>query len=241
MVLCLSFPSWKRYHKMKEQLEPSIKAAGKCVLREGTNTPGVVSPQKCPSGEVPVQWGASSIPHHPAEPRPVLALTPHTSQTPGDKDMEMVGLGWGLAQGSAGKMDQGTPGGKFLQPPKQGPEAAGTVVLGCLGRRAGRGLMLCHSGSPVLVDSSGWEKHFQEDFKQPRLFSPFSILPIPWEGGKSAGAALTHCSWVTLGQPWECRDVAGRGAGWHVAHFLRRSRKTPKTTRKFPLLPWKGH
>lgn len=50
VVSCLSFPSWKRCHKMKEQLEPSIEAAGKCVLREGTNTPGVVSPQKSPSG-----------------------------------------------------------------------------------------------------------------------------------------------------------------------------------------------
>lgn len=42
----------------------------------------------------------------------------------------MVGLGWGLAQGSIGKMDQVPPEGKSLQPPKQGAGAAGAVVWG---------------------------------------------------------------------------------------------------------------
>lgn len=93
----------------------------------------------------------------------------------------MVGLGWGLAQGATGKMEQVPPGGKSLQPPKQGAGAAGAFGVG--GRRAGTGLMLCHSGSPVLAESSKWEKHFQEDFKHPRLLSPSSTLPIPWEGG----------------------------------------------------------
>lgn len=85
---CLSFSSWNRCHKVRDQLEPNIKAAGKCILREGTNRPGVVSPPKNPSREMPVQWGVSPLPHCT-----VLALTPHTSQNPEDKDMEMVGLG----------------------------------------------------------------------------------------------------------------------------------------------------
>lgn len=109
------------------------------------------------------------------------SILPPPLPSPGpDKDIEMVGLGWGLAQGSIGKMDQIPPGGKSLQPPKQGSGAAGAVVWGVW---AVRGLMLCHSGSPVLADSSKREKHLQEDFKHPRLFSPSSILPIPWEGG----------------------------------------------------------
>lgn len=70
--------------------------------------------------------------------------------------------------------------------------------MGCLGKGQGEGS--CHTGSPVLVDSSKREKHLQEDFKHPRLFSPFSIFPIPCEGGNLQQQPWPSCSWVTLGK-----------------------------------------
>lgn len=99
--------------------------------------------------------------------------------------------------------------------------------------------MLCHSGSPVLADSSKCEKHFQEDFKHPRLFSPSSILPIPWKGEMCSSSPDP----LQLGCSGEAPREQGCGrkrCRLACCTFLRRSRKTPKPPKNSPCSLGKG-
>lgn len=141
------------------------------------------------------------------------------------------GAGLGLGTGICGEDGRSHCGeGNLSSPRKKGQELWELLLRGREGAHA-----VCCGGGPALVAGGRWEKYFQAAFKHPGLFLPLSILQIPREGVKPAGAAPTHCCRVTVGQPREPGDVVGGEVQAGTLHgFLEGTEKVPNHQKNYP-------